>query len=68
MIVACMGGWCRQRERCAHHHSASRVISERLCERGFDDPEPMRPRLARTDEPQADRLPPTLRHGASETA
>lgn len=41
LIVACMGGWCHVRDRCAHHHSPSRVVSERLCERGREEPEPM---------------------------
>lgn len=40
-IVACMGGFCRSRDRCAHHHSPSRTVVERLCDRGTEEPEPL---------------------------
>jgi hypothetical protein len=44
-IVPCMGGWCRQRERC-QHYSASRLAqrepAERLCPKGSDEPEPIK--------------------------
>lgn len=40
-IVACMGGWCEKRLECAHYWSRSVAVSERLCERGNDRPEPM---------------------------
>lgn len=34
---ACMGGWCRIRERCPHYHAAqTRAPRERLCEPGHD--------------------------------
>lgn len=61
MIVACMGGWCRKRDECAHYHSRSRIRSERLCERGKDTPEPIRKPsfdawLAGATEAQAERF------------
>lgn len=35
--MPCMGGWCRARERCAHHHSTSKIApAERLCVAGSD--------------------------------
>jgi hypothetical protein len=40
-IVACMGGFCPVRDRCAHYHAVSRTVSERLCERGREEPEPI---------------------------
>lgn len=40
-MIACMGGWCRSRERCAHYVSDSKVISERLCGDN-EEPEPVR--------------------------
>lgn len=43
VVIACMGGWCRHREKCAHYHSASRVITERLCPPDHDEPEPLKP-------------------------
>lgn len=43
MIVQCLGGWCRKRDECAHYWApTSRSISERLCPKGIEDPEPMR--------------------------
>lgn len=42
-IVACMGGWCRRRNSCAHYHAPHHIaIAERLCEKGNDDPESVR--------------------------
>lgn len=42
-MIACMGGWCRQRERCARYVSgASTHPVDRLCERGSEQPEPLR--------------------------
>lgn len=42
-IVACMGGWCRRRNSCQHYHAErSQAVSERLCEKGRDEPESMR--------------------------
>lgn len=40
---ACMGGWCAQRDHCAHHIAPVQrvVVSERLCERGREQPEPV---------------------------
>lgn len=38
-MIACMGGWCRQREKCAHYTAPSRVISERLCDKAKEEPE-----------------------------
>ena len=36
-LVACMGGWCRKREHCAHFHAIDRSSpSERLCMPGQD--------------------------------
>ena len=35
---ACMGGWCIARGHCAHHHSWSRQIVERLCPKGDERP------------------------------
>ena len=41
-LVQCMGGHCGQRDRCAHY-TAPEVTgiepSERLCERGHEEPE-----------------------------
>lgn len=37
MIIACMGGWCRIRERCEHYHAADRRRPvERMCDTGRD--------------------------------
>jgi hypothetical protein len=34
---ACMGGWCRKRDRCEYHTSPLRYApAERLCERNRD--------------------------------
>jgi hypothetical protein len=40
-IVACLGGWCQQREKCAHYWSPSRTMVERLCEKSNDEPTPV---------------------------
>ena len=35
--LACMGGWCAQREHCMHYHAADRSApAERLCLPGAD--------------------------------
>ncbi len=35
----CMGGWCHQREKCAHFHSLYRASpSERLCPPKHEQP------------------------------
>lgn len=59
-IVACMGGWCVHRTRCAHHYSQSQVVSERLCPKGSPQPVEVMP-LVRDAQ-----LPPALRGGALE--
>lgn len=40
-ILPCMGGWCAQRDRCAHYVAGdpARAPAERLCEPGHDEPE-----------------------------
>ena len=41
-IVQCMGGWCRQRDKCAHYSAPptlSRAPAERLCPRDEETPE-----------------------------
>jgi hypothetical protein len=31
-MIACMGGWCRSRERCAHYYETkTELLTERLC-------------------------------------
>jgi hypothetical protein len=45
-IVPCMGGWCGQRDKCAHYVSVvafNLVPAERLCAPGKDEPEPIKP-------------------------
>lgn len=38
MSIACMGGFCPERNRCAHHHNTSgSPVVERLCEAGETD-------------------------------
>lgn len=38
MSIACMGGWCVDRERCAHFHNTAGVtVVERLCEADDSD-------------------------------
>ena len=45
-MIACMGGWCRERNGCAHYLSQdARDPVERLCEPGKDEPES--PRIQR---------------------
>lgn len=40
-MIGCMGGWCGQREKCAHYHAGGQNPAERLCgER--EEPEIMR--------------------------
>ena len=42
-MIHCMGGWCQVRDKCAHHVEAPRTtVSERLCEKGNEQPEPLR--------------------------
>lgn len=42
-LPACMGGWCTVRDRCAQHLTMSRrVVVERMCERGNEQPVPVR--------------------------
>lgn len=42
-MIQCFGGWCRKREQCAHYWAPiGRAYSERLCDKGRDEPEPMR--------------------------
>lgn len=60
-VVACMGGWCNKRQECAHYWSKSTARSERLCERGKDEPMPMTANkfdawLAGATEAQAERF------------
>ena len=43
-MIQCMGGWCRERESCAHYHAMGipgRRPHERLCDKDEDRPEPM---------------------------
>lgn len=30
-MIACMGGWCCSRDRCANYYAESKLMSERLC-------------------------------------
>ncbi len=40
MTAACMGGWCQQRDHCERHtQDDRRVVAERLCDRGNEEPE-----------------------------
>lgn len=41
-MIACMGGWCRQRDRCAHYYAQSTKPAERLCNKGEDKPQPVK--------------------------
>jgi hypothetical protein len=39
-----MGGWCRERDNCAHYHAnglPGRQPVERLCDKRRDQPEPV---------------------------
>lgn len=47
-LTPCMGGFCLKRQDCAHYHANPwrQQPAERLCGRGKDDPEPMRPAVA----------------------
>jgi hypothetical protein len=40
-VIACMGGWCRQRDKCAHYllppHPPQENPAERLCSLGKTD-------------------------------
>ncbi len=41
-LVPCMGGWCRQRDKCANYWAAplrDREPADRLCGSDRDDPE-----------------------------
>ncbi len=47
-VVQCMGGWCQQRDRCAHYVAdprMGRAPIERMCDKGADAPEPIRTRF-----------------------
>ncbi len=47
-MIGCMGGWCGQREKCAHYHAGGQNPAERLCGE-TEEPEPMvRPVAAET--------------------
>ena len=35
-IAACMGGWCKTRDKCPHHFAVSSTPAERLCVPGQD--------------------------------
>lgn len=40
-LQQCMGGWCRKRQACAHHHAPTHPDMppvERLCAKGIDEP------------------------------
>lgn len=42
-LPACMGGFCAGRDHCARHVTDDRVyVVERLCERGKEQPTPVR--------------------------
>ena len=44
-MIPCMGGWCRQRDKCAHHVAPiqwNHPPTERLYEKGKDEPEPIK--------------------------
>lgn len=30
-MIACMGGWCKNREKCQHYFAHHKIIVERLC-------------------------------------
>lgn len=30
-MIACMGGWCASRDKCANYYAETKLISERLC-------------------------------------
>lgn len=56
-LVACMGGWCTQRHRCAHYAQADRSAAEdgRLCPTGVEEPEALaRPSVVAADAAQHD--------------
>lgn len=41
-MIACLGGWCRSREKCADYHAADRREPvERRCPPGEEYPEPL---------------------------
>jgi hypothetical protein len=44
-VLPCMGGWCKQRDKCLHYvkPDKSHTPSERLCG-ASEDPEPIRSR------------------------
>lgn len=45
MIVQCMGGWCKQRDKCVHYiapHTLGRQPVERLCGK-VEEPETIKP-------------------------
>lgn len=72
-IVACMGGWCRRRNSCAHYHAPHHIaIAERLCEKGNDDPESVRyPQPTKPEQPaeqkaEASAYVPEFRDGQTE--
>jgi hypothetical protein len=48
MTPQCMGGWCLMRGRCALYHARpnGQPPVERLCEKGKDQPEPVKPNPA----------------------
>ena len=51
MTTPCMGGWCSQRNACAHHVDPSqrKDPAERLCPPGDEQPVPMAGRVALED-------------------
>lgn len=44
--VPCMGGWCLSRVGCANYHLTGPEPAERLCPKGQDYPEPIKPPAA----------------------
>jgi hypothetical protein len=69
-LPACLGGWCKARERCSDYHAVERTwLEERLCPPGQDDPTPLAEVDARVGPKDADwwqsvRAPQSRRAGA----
>ena len=40
-MISCMGGWCKNREKCQHYFANHKIIVERLCGEK-EEPEPLK--------------------------
>ena len=40
-MISCMGGWCKNREKCQHYFAEHKIIVERLCGEK-EEPEPIK--------------------------